>query len=241
MPTMQITAMRLVTLAAVLVLAGTAPAAAQTPADRAAGLTGGLEAAIDRPGLVVAPGALLARTVALRGRVDAADAGRTVRIERQVPGGAWQPVATVVAGPDGAFAGAWRTDQVGRVQLRAVIDRGAEVVAASTAPTARLTVFRAATASWYGPRFFGKRTACGIRLRRATVGVAHRTLPCGTPVGVYHRGRVLTVPVIDRGPFVDGRDWDLTQAAARKLGVTATTRIGVLPPADVPLKRRARG
>jgi rare lipoprotein A len=230
------TARRLSTLAAALMLAGIAPAAAQEPA----GPTGGLEAAIDRPGLVVAPGALLQRTVALRGRVDEGDAGRTVRVERQMLDGSWQPIATVVAAADGTFTGRWRTDQPGRVQLRAVVERGAEAVAAASVFTAQLTVFRPAVASWYGPGFFGRRTACGVRLRRSTVGVAHKTLPCGTPVAIYHRGRVETVPVIDRGPFVDGRDWDLTQAAARKLGVKVTTRIGVLPPADVPLRRRSR-
>ena len=231
------TARRLLTLAAVLVLAGTAPAAAQAPAGEA-GPTGGLEAAIDRPGLLVAPGALLQRTVALRGRVEAGDAGRTVRIERRLLDGNWQPIATAAAAADGTFLGRWRTDQTGRAQLRAVVDRGDEAVAASTVYTAQLTVFRSAVASWYGPGFFGRRTACGTRLRRATVGVAHKTLPCGTPVEIYHRGRVETVPVIDRGPFVEGREWDLTQAAARRLGVTQTTRVGVLPPADVPLRRR---
>jgi rare lipoprotein A len=235
------TARRLSTLAAALVLAGTAPAAAQAPAGEPAGPTGGQEAAIDRPGLLIAPGALLQRTVALRGRVDAGDAGRTIRIERQLLDGSWQPVASAVAAADGTFTGRWRTDQAGRVQLRAVVERGTEAVAAGTVHTAQLTVFRAAVASWYGPGFFGRRTACGIRLRRATVGVAHKGLPCGTPVQIYYRGKVETVPVIDRGPFVDGRDWDLTQAAARRLGITQTTRIGVLPPADVPLRRRSRG
>jgi hypothetical protein len=228
------TTRRLMTFAAALALAVSAPAAAQTPVD----LTGGLQATIDQPGLVVAPGALLARTVALRGRVEAADAGRTVRVERRLPDGSWQPIATAVAAPDGAFTGAWRTDQAGRIQLRAIVERGADdAIAAATAFTAQLTVFQAATASWYGPGFFGKKTACGIRLRRETVGVAHKGLPCGTQVPVYYRGKVLTVPVIDRGPFVEGRSWDLTQAAARRLGVTATVRVGVLPPADVPLRR----
>jgi hypothetical protein len=237
---MQTTPRRLTTLAAALTLAVSAPAAAQTTA-QPAGPTGGLEAAIDRPGMLVAPGALVNRTVALRGRVEPGDAGRTVRIERRASDGTWQQVATAVAAGDGTFTGRWRTDQVGRLQLRAVVDRGLDAVAAVAAFTAQLTVFQAATASWYGPGFFGRRTACGVRLRRDTVGVAHKSLPCGTQVAVYHRGRTLTVPVIDRGPFVKGRAWDLTQAAARKLGVRATVRIGVLPPAGVPLRRRARG
>jgi len=83
-------------------------------------------------------------------------------------------------------------------------------------------------ATWYGPGFFGRRTACGQVLRRSTVGVAHRRLPCGTQVTVYYRGRVATVPVIDRGPYSRRADWDLTQATARQLGIASTSRVRVL-------------
>ena len=229
---MTVSALRPITLAAAFALALAAPAAAQQAAP-----TGGIEASSGPGGLVVAPGALLGRTVAVRGRSEAGDAGRTVRIERLLLDGTWQPVASTVVGPDGSFTAGWRTDQLGRVTLRAIVDRGGAATAAAAPLTAQLTVFRAATASWYGPGFFGRRTACGLKLARRTVGVAHRTLPCGTQVELYHRGRTITVPVIDRGPFVKGRDWDLTQAAAEQLGITATVRIGFLPPAGVPLKR----
>jgi rare lipoprotein A (peptidoglycan hydrolase) len=72
--------------------------------------------------------------------------------------------------------------------------------------------------SWYGPRLYGNGTACGQTLTRALVGVAHRTLPCGTLVTFRYNGTVLTVPVVDRGPFVSGRTWDLTYGACSKLG-----------------------
>jgi rare lipoprotein A (peptidoglycan hydrolase) len=49
--------------------------------------------------------------------------------------------------------------------------------------------------------------------------VAHKRLPCGTPVTFYHRGRFVTVSVIDRGPFRRGVAWDLTAAAAKRLGL----------------------
>ena len=81
------------------------------------------------------------------------------------------------------------------------------------------------TCSWYGPGFYGRRTACGKRLRRSTLGVANKRLPCGTPVTFYHQGRFITVKVIDRGPYRAGASWDLTAAAARRLGVAATTRL----------------
>lgn len=66
--------------------------------------------------------------------------------------------------------------------------------------------------SWYGPDFYGKRTACGYAMTRSLLGVAHRSLPCGTKVTFRNpaNGRTITVPVVDRGPYVSGRDWDLT-------------------------------
>jgi rare lipoprotein A (peptidoglycan hydrolase) len=64
--------------------------------------------------------------------------------------------------------------------------------------------------SWYGPGFYGKRTACGLTLTKTLYGVAHRTLPCGTLVEFRYQGKSSIVPVVDRGPYVDGRRWDLT-------------------------------
>jgi Lytic transglycolase len=83
--------------------------------------------------------------------------------------------------------------------------------------------------SWYGPGFYGKRTACGQRLTRTLLGVANRRLPCGTQVQVAYRGHTLVVPVIDRGPFAHHAQWDLTSAAANQLGMTVTSRIGAAP------------
>jgi hypothetical protein len=74
-------------------------------------------------------------------------------------------------------------------------------------------------ATWYGPGLYGNRTACGGRLRRGTLGVAHKTLPCGTQVTFYHHGRFVTVAVIDRGPFRRGVSWDLTAATAQRIGL----------------------
>jgi Lytic transglycolase len=74
--------------------------------------------------------------------------------------------------------------------------------------------------SWYGPGFYGKRTACGYAYTESIIGVAHRTLPCGTKVTFKNpaNGRVVTARVIDRGPYVSGRQWDLSGGLCKALG-----------------------
>lgn len=79
----------------------------------------------------------------------------------------------------------------------------------------RLSSYRPAGASWYGG---GGGLACGGSLTSATMGVANKTLPCGTLVTLRYNGRSVRVPVIDRGPYVAGREFDLTEATKRALG-----------------------
>jgi len=69
-----------------------------------------------------------------------------------------------------------------------------------------------ANISWYGPGMYGRRTACGVTLTKTVRGVASRSLPCGTLVTFRNasNGRKVTVPVIDRGPYVSGRIWDMS-------------------------------
>jgi len=106
-------------------------------------------------------------------------------------------------------------------------------------------------ATWFGPGFYGQQTACGQVLTPQVVGVAHRTLPCGTLVRITYRGRSVVVPVLDRGPYSHIAEWDLTAGAAQALEVTETVRIATkvvgsapntptlglpaAPPAPVPL------
>ena len=80
-------------------------------------------------------------------------------------------------------------------------------------------------ASWYGPGLYGNSTACGQTLRPATLGVAHKTLPCGTTVKFVYHGHVLITRVIDRGPYIPGRAWDLTEAAKDVLGFEGVGRV----------------
>jgi rare lipoprotein A (peptidoglycan hydrolase) len=81
----------------------------------------------------------------------------------------------------------------------------------------RLNSFRSAYASWYGPGLYGNRLGCGGTLTASRLGVAHKSLPCGTKVTLRHGNRAIRVRVIDRGPYVAGREYDLTQATARRL------------------------
>ncbi len=90
-------------------------------------------------------------------------------------------------------------------------------------------------ASWYGPGFYGNRTASGEVFRPGTMTAAHRTLPFGTRVLVtnLNNGRSAVVRINDRGPFHGGRIIDLAHGAASQLGVTssgtASVSLQVLP------------
>jgi rare lipoprotein A len=77
---------------------------------------------------------------------------------------------------------------------------------------------RSAGATWYGPGLYGNGTACGETLRPGTIGVAHRTLPCGTTIKINYHGHSLVTKVIDRGPYTKGNDFDLTNGARLALG-----------------------
>ena len=109
----------------------------------------------------------------------------------------------------------------------------------TTTPTAQpssspsWTVFKKAT--WYGPGFWGRSTACGTVLTPTTIGVAHKRLPCGTQVIFSYAGRSVTATVIDRGPFRKGYAWDLTKKAAKRVGFLAVgsgpIQATVTPPA----------
>ncbi len=126
---------------------------------------------------------------------------------------------------NGSYAATWKTNRAGQFAVRAVIAQsGAH--ASSGLPTINVIVYRPSIATLYGPGFYGHRTACGRILRRYTIGVANRTLPCGTPVAVYYDGQMMVVPVIDRGPYANGANWDLTMATGAALGVDTTATIG---------------
>jgi len=173
--------------------------------------------------------------VSVTGTVPLSDAGAAVEID-QLPAGAgagWVPVAVVHAAPNGAFAASWHTRGAGQMTIRAIL-QGNQGGAAASPPSVSVTVYRRSIATLYGPGFYGDRTACGVILRRRTIGVANRTLPCGTEVEVYYRGNVMTVPVIDRGPYAHNANWDLTMATGRALGILGTETIGAASTSAAP-------
>ncbi len=96
----------------------------------------------------------------------------------------------------------------------------------TAAASAKKKVHPSGIATWFGPGFYGQETACGQTLTPAVVGLANRTLPCGTLVKVTYAGHSLVIPVLDRGPYSHIADWDLTSGAAEALGITETVRIG---------------
>ncbi|HEU4673822.1 MAG TPA: septal ring lytic transglycosylase RlpA family protein [Candidatus Limnocylindrales bacterium] len=79
--------------------------------------------------------------------------------------------------------------------------------------------WHSAGSSWYGPGFYGSGTACGQTYTKTIIGVAHRTLPCGTLVEFRNakNGKVVRARVIDRGPYVAGRSWDLSRGLCEAL------------------------
>lgn len=96
------------------------------------------------------------------------------------------------------------------------------------APSQQVSRVIEGTASWYGPGFFGNRTASGEVFRPGTLTAAHRSLPFGTMVRVtnLNNGRSTVVRINDRGPYSGGRVIDLGHGAAQQVGLVSS---GVAP------------
>ena len=151
--------------------------------------------------------------LAVRGKVRPSGRHRVKVVFR----GSEKSVRVVRTKANGTFVLRWVPARTGSYVVRAfgVHDRR---TSGSRSTVRRLTTFRLAGASYYGPGLWGNGVACGGTLMPGTMGVANKTLPCGTKVKLRYHGRSVTVPVIDRGPYVAGRDYDLTEAVKEKLG-----------------------
>lgn len=174
--------------------------------------------------------AMLRRGLSFSGTAPSGLSGDTLEIQRSGRQTHWRWASTVSATiqPDGSFTTVWHTNHIGQFAIRAVIASSSVAQGATATPSLTITVYRPSRATLYGPGFYGKRTACGDKLTRTTIGLANRTLKCGTKVALYYRGRTMTVPVIDRGPYTNGADWDLTMATGKALGLTGTAQIGAV-------------
>lgn len=165
--------------------------------------------------LRVTPHVMAGDSVKIRGR--ARPGGKrwvTVRV-----GG--KKVKTVRTRKNGTFRLRWKAPRTGVFKANAVA-RGTELAKPARSRSQRIHAYRSSHASYYGPGFYGNRTACGRTLTPSTIGVANKSLPCGTKVVFRYRGRTVRAPVIDRGPYAAGREWDLTAALKQKLGFGST-------------------
>ncbi len=156
----------------------------------------------------------------IAGALEPGLSGRVVALQGLGARG-WSTIASTHTGRGGRFRVRYVPRRAGseRVRLRFAgdtSDRGAR------RPLGRLNVYRLAEASWYGG---GGGLACGGELTSTTMGVANKTLPCGTLVTLRYGARTVQVRVIDRGPYVAGREFDLTEATKQALGFGDTGEV----------------
>lgn len=215
-----LTALIAATLVVLAAACGSASAADAGPTS----VTGG-------SGFVVQPvtapkGAFAGKPATLNGHL--AGSTGTVSISARRGKTDWLPIGKAEADAGGDFTFTWTPPKAGRFQFR-FAPEGATAASADDEPQGIVSVYRRQKATWYGPGFYGSRTACGQKLTRSTLGVAHKTLPCGTRVEFFLRGKSITVPVIDRGPYANAAVWDLTLTAMKRLGSSSTEFLGALP------------
>lgn len=165
------------------------------------------------------------RRAVVRGTVAGGGSGRPVALQFRGRKG-WFTVDRARTDGEGRFHLAQRVSSASSAQARLRFSGDAQN-AAATKSIGRVAGFRGASASWYGPGLYGNPLGCGGTLTAGTIGVAHKTLPCGTKLTLRYRGRTVQASVVDRGPFVAGREFDLTSATAQRLHFAALGTIQV--------------
>jgi len=162
------------------------------------------------------------KRVVVRGTLRPAPAGRAV-VSLQIGkrGGGWLTVDHDRTSSKGRYVLAWRASKTGTRRVR-VHFGGTRQLSSARHLAGTTSIYRRALASWYGPGLYGGHLACGGTLTPGTLGVANKSLPCGTKVTLHYHGRTVRVPVIDRGPYVGAREFDLTAATKAKLGFGST-------------------
>jgi len=198
---------------------GAAPAATTARASRRQRMSVAARIIAGRRVLAVPAG----RRTGIKGRI--APGGRRLVLLEAGRAGRWRVIARDRAHRDGRFALRFRA-RPGTVKLR-VRFRGDRLNSGATRRVGVASALRPSLASWYG--IYGGPLACGGTLGYNQMGVANKSLPCGTRVTIRFRGRTVRVPVIDRGPYVGGREWDLTGATARALHFDGVGTVWVSP------------
>jgi rare lipoprotein A len=162
---------------------------------------------------------LAGHSITLAGTLAPALAGEHLTLQQRT-GRGWRRIrARAGIRPTGGFRIRFRVRRLGLHVLRVELTGPDGTV--FTPPT-RLRVFQRVLVSWYD---LTGRTACGSELYPSTRGVASLTLPCGTIVTFHFRRRTVRLRVIDRGPYVTGRAFDLTYAAKLALGAGDLTEV----------------
>lgn len=161
------------------------------------------------------------KAIVVRGALRPAGAGRAVSLQLARGRGGWKTVDHDRTDRRGRYILIWRAHRTGSKRVRVHFGGTRELSSARhLAGTAH--IYRRALASWYGPGLYGGHLACGGTLTPGTLGVANKSLPCGTKVTLHYRGRTVRVPVVDRGPYVGAREFDLTAATKARLGFGST-------------------
>jgi rare lipoprotein A len=158
--------------------------------------------------------------VSIAGTLSPAVAGRTVKLQAMGRNG-WRTVTRAHTAAKGRFRLSYVPHETGSQRVR-VDFAGDALGRPAHRRLGRLNVYRLAGASWYGG---DGGLACGGSLTSATLGVANKTLPCGTLVTLRYNGRSIRVPVVDRGPYVAGREFDLTEATKQAIGFGDTGEV----------------
>lgn len=167
--------------------------------------------------------AMLGRSIRVSGQLRPHEGGRRVTIKSRA-GDSWRTVARPRV-KDGRYSTRFSPSGSSRSRIK-VVFRG-DAINTRSVRKHKLVVYEPDLTSWYGPGLYGNRTACGQTLGYDTIGVAHRTLPCGTKVGFFYKGRSITVRVIDRGPY-GAAEWDLTRGAAARLNFSGHGTVGTV-------------
>jgi rare lipoprotein A len=198
-------------------MASTAPAdprvlaAQSTPADAAARRVTSYNVGAEMRTTGAQHDVLAGDPVRVAGHLLPERAGRTVALQGHSADG-WRTLAHARTGGRGGFAVRYTPNATGIGRRLRVLFKGDRDNARSVRAAGAMTVYQESVASWYQD---GGNTACGFH---AGLGVANKSLPCGTKVRFRHAGHTVTATVDDRGPYVGGRTWDLNQDTAAALG-----------------------